>query len=241
MKAMAAQREFAGDSLDEALRVASEALNVRVEDVHYEMLEEGRKGVFGLGARPVRIRVELPAEDARRPAPPKPAGPATGPPPEREEPSTEAESSAAERSVRETLERMFSLMGVHLQVRTRAAGANLRVQLSGPDRKLLLQKDAQLLSAVAFLLNRMARRAWPEVGRIQVQCDGQRSRRDEDLVALVREVASQVARTGRAKELHPMNPYERRLVHITVRDFPELTSRSEGDGFLKRIVVSKTS
>ena len=83
----------------------------------------------------------------------------------------------------------------------------------------------------------MSRRAWPGVGRIQVQCDGHSNRRDDDLVELVREVASQVQSTGEAKELHPMNPYERRLAHITVRDFEDLASHSVGDAFLKKIII----
>jgi spoIIIJ-associated protein len=88
-----------------------------------------------------------------------------------------------------------------------------------------------------FLINRMARRAWPEVARIHLTCDGHRKERDDDLVELTREVAQQVKRTGRAKRLHPMNAYERRLVHLTVREFEKLGSQSEGSGHLKRVKI----
>jgi spoIIIJ-associated protein len=83
----------------------------------------------------------------------------------------------------------------------------------------------------------MARRAWPEAGRIHLACDGHRKERDDDLVELTREVAQQVKRTGKTKRLHPMNAYERRLVHLTVREFDQLGSRSEGSGHLKRVKV----
>ena len=83
----------------------------------------------------------------------------------------------------------------------------------------------------------MARRAWPDAGRIQLSGRGQRRRRDEALVELTREVAEQVTRTGRTKRLHQMNAYERRLVHITVREYEGLGSRSEGNGHLKRVRV----
>jgi len=64
---------------------------------------------------------------------------------------------------------------------------------------------------------------------------------DEELVALTREVTQQVSNTGKTKRLHPMNAYERRLVHITVRERPELDSRSEGNGYLKRVrIFTKT-
>ena len=61
--------------------------------------------------------------------------------------------------------------------------------------------------------------------------------RHDEVVELVREVASQVKRTGQAKRLHPMNPYERRLAHLTVRDYSGLVSRSEGGGFRKKITI----
>ena len=83
----------------------------------------------------------------------------------------------------------------------------------------------------------MARRAWPEAGRIHLACDGHHKERDDDLVDLTREVAQQVTSTGRTKRLHPMNAYERRLVHLTVREFEQLGSRSEGSGHLKRVKI----
>ena len=52
-------------------------------------------------------------------------------------------------------------------------------------------------------------------------------------------MASQVARTGEAKKLHPMNPYERRLVHLTIREYRGLATESEGSGFMKVITVSR--
>ena len=145
-----------------------------------------------------------------------------------------------QKEFQETLERMLELIGLEMSVKVSGSGSNnIRAVLSGRDRRMLLQKEGQLISSINFVLNRMARRAWPGVARIQVQCDGQRDRRDVELVELVREVASQVARTGQPKELHPMNPYERRIAHITIRDFPELASHSEGDAFMKKIIVTK--
>jgi spoIIIJ-associated protein len=254
---MTALREFEGDSLDEALEAASSALGIPVDDLQYEMVEHGRKGVFGLGARQVRVRVELDREELMTPEPvvaptapparpPRPSRPArSGRSTKRARPGKprggkkKEESSPDGDAVKETLERMLELMGLQLRVKVSAAGSNVKLLLSGKDRRALLQKDGQLLAALNFLLNRMSRRAWPDVGRIQVQCDGHRNQRDDDVVELVKEVASQVQRTGEAKELHPMNPYERRLAHITVREFEDLASHSVGDAFLKTIIIEK--
>ena len=104
---------------------------------------------------------------------------------------------------------MVELMGLELNVSARDVDAGVAVELGGSDRKLLLHKDGELISALQFLLNRMARRAWPEAGRIHLSCDGDRKRRDEDLVEQAREAAQQVVRTGKTTRLQPMNAYER--------------------------------
>jgi spoIIIJ-associated protein len=222
---MGVEREFEGRDLAEALGNASSALRVARETLAFRMVDEGRRGLFGLGAKRVRIAVETVEAVAPVAAEPPPAEPAR------------RDAGSAERSLQETLRRMLELMGLELEARTEADGDAVRVFLSGADRRVLLQKDGELVNALQFLLNRMARRAWPEVTHVLVACEGFRDRREEDLVELVREVARQVARTGRPKQLHSMNPYERRLVHLTVREFPDLTSRSAGDGFLKQVTV----
>jgi spoIIIJ-associated protein len=128
-------------------------------------------------------------------------------------------------------------MQLDLRARVSRRGDGCRVELVGPDRKALLQNDGELIAALQFLLNRMGRRAWPHAGHVQLDCDGYKHTREESVVELAREVASVVARTGQPKRLHPMNPFERRLVHMTVQEFSGLTSRSDGDGFLKQITV----
>jgi len=210
--------EFEGRDLDEALAAAAAALGIPAASVSYELVEEGRRGVLGLGARPTRIRVlETPAD-----APQGPAAP----------PLAEA--------VRETLATLLRLARLDLSVRATVAGNSVRLVLQGKDRRLLLQRDAELLAALQVVLQRMARRRWPEVGSIQVDCEGGPRQRDDDaLVDRVRVLAEQVLRTGEPGRLGEMNPYERRLVHLTVGSYPGLKSTSEGEGFLKPILVTR--
>ncbi len=215
---MAATRQFEGETIEAALEAASAALGVPADEVEYRVLDEGRRGVFGLGARPARIEVQL-ADDAGQ-----------------------APQSEAALAVATTVSRMVELMGLELQVRASPASHGVRVTLGGRDRKALQQRDGQLLSALQFVLNRMARRAWPGAGRIQVQCEGQQPRnrrRDEALVAQVRRLATEVIRSGQPRALEDLNPYERRIVHVTARQFAGVVTRSEGEGFRKRVVIAK--
>jgi len=212
-------KEFDGKDLEDALDAAAVALGRPASEFDYEIVEGGRKGVFGLGARPVRIRVAEGAAAAVAPGPsPVPASP-----------------SPPGAALRDIIEKM----GFELRVEEARRDGTLELTLDGPDRKRLTARDGELLSAVEFVLNRMGRRAWPDEPVVHLVCRGFRSERDDELVEIVREAAEQVARSGQPRRLHAMNPYERRVVHMTVRELPGLTTVSEGDGFLKRVRVEK--
>jgi len=291
---MIKQREFEGKDLDEALHAAAEALGIDEPELDYQIIEQGRRGLFGVGAKSVRIRVmpplaappdpmdaaellgsveqgqrrkrEVRRDQKRGPKPKREGkrehkpdqenrGPRRGPKRDRRregrrgsrrEPAPRPKTTPngeplplAPQSgeVEGTVQKMLELMG--LEIRALAVGSDngVAIELDGKDRKLLTQKDGELIHAMQFVINRMARRAWPDAGRIHLSCDGHRRERDEELVELTREVAQQVGRTGKAKRLHPMNAYERRLVHLTVREYEDLGSRSEGSGHLKRVKI----
>jgi len=266
-------REFEGRDLEEAIREAAAALGVPAGELHYEIVEQGRKGVFGLGAKNVRILVmppvdELTDEQLRSLPVPRSARTEAVGAPNRQGATTTAkpgpsprsnavgqvaavvESNDAERAARRepspeqheverTLTRIVELTGLDLNVDSTSAAGEVTLSVDGPDRKLLTHKNGELLHALQFLLNRMARRAWPGVRRVMVSAAGEREDRDNQLVHRAREIAQQVTETGKPRRTRPMNAYERRLVHLTVREIGGLASRSEGDGSLKRVRILK--
>ena len=227
-------REFQGADLDEALNAAASALGRPVEELAWELVDEGRKGVFGLGARQVRVRVAT-VEGA---APAPPATPAAAP---AAAPTPPAAPTEVPSGLEETANRMLSLMGMRARATASPHASGWKLRLEGPDLKALLRNEGEALEALEFLLQRMGRRAWPEAGSIRIECEGFRERRDDELVALAREAAQEVASTGRSRHLDELNPYERRLVHLAVRETPGVVSRSEGDGFLKRVRIERGS
>jgi spoIIIJ-associated protein len=227
--------EFDGKDLDDALRAAAETLGRPAAELDYEILEGGRKGVFGLGARPIRIRVaEFERVDAPlKPPPTRVTAPRPAPPPA--PPRANTALSPAGSALRE----IFEKMGFDLRIEeTRRDGA-LELTVDGADLARVTAKDGELLSAVEFILNRMGRRSWPDEPPVHVVGRGFRSERDDELVLLVRQAAAQVTKSGVPRRLPAMNPYERRVVHMTVREHPGLTTVSEGDGFMKRVRVEK--
>lgn len=227
MSATGGPREFDGEDLDAALAEASRAVGRPVEDLTWEVVDEGRKGVFGLGARSVRIRV---SESAGTPS-----AEASSPPPSH----PRAEEPSAPSGLVATFRRMIELTGYRADVTAIRHDGGWTLRIDGPDRKQLVKRDGELLEAYEFVLNRMGRRAWPDAGSLRVECDGFRDRRDGELVELARELAGSVARTGRSETIDELNPYERRLVHITVREQEGVGSRSEGEGFLKCVWIER--
>ena len=141
--------------------------------------------------------------------------------------------------VEETVRSMLELMNLDLELRIEVEPTSLFIGLEGADEKRLTADNGELMASIQFLLNRMARRGWPSVARISLAHDHRDHARDEELIELVREVAQQVDSTGDAKRLHEMNAYERRLVHVTIRQTEGLGSRSEGNGALKRVKIFK--
>lgn len=354
---MASKKEFEGKTLEDAIGAAANRLGVGREDLDFDIVETGRKGLFGLGQRQACISVDLP-EQAQAPAPSrgrsarrKPAGrPQTGgegrssdretaPREDGEQPrrrrrrrrrgrgaggqGAEAAGTNAARSdqaqpqvpdnsglidgaaptgnrrpsggrgrgggggqreegqesgrprrrrrggrnrrsdspsprrserndgpsadqmqehpqrleIETTVQEMIAKMDFAWTASAVGIPGGVKIDLSGEKTDVLMVDNADLLLSLQFVLNRMARRAWPEIPRIVVSCDGYRSKRDEDIVELAREVADQVAQTGEAKDLHEMNPYERRLVHVLVQDYDKLQTSSVGNGFLKKVRI----
>ena len=105
------------------------------------------------------------------------------------------------------------------------------VIFEGEDKSMLLRKDGTLLLAFQHVLNKVS----PH--KVQVDCEFYRRRKEKRLREYAQQVAHQVGETGRDEVLDPMNPYERRIVHIAVNQVPGITSESLGEGFLKRIKV----
>ncbi|HOW44349.1 MAG TPA: R3H domain-containing nucleic acid-binding protein [Candidatus Aminicenantes bacterium] len=113
----------------------------------------------------------------------------------------------------------------------------LRVNFSGNDYKLMLYQNGNLLNAVQYLINRLFADA---VGKkIYCECENYRKKKEVELSAQAHRYARQVRRSGKPVELPEMNPFERRIIHMTINKYSDLESKSDGDNFLKVITIRK--
>ncbi len=112
----------------------------------------------------------------------------------------------------------------------------LRVDLSGEDRELMIRNRAEILDVFQYLANRIFGRDLDE-RRLVVDCDGYRARKELELKEIAARVSERVKRSGEEEELGRMNPYERRVVHLAVAEIDGVTTESEGEGVMKRVII----
>lgn len=111
------------------------------------------------------------------------------------------------------------------------------IDILGNDLGMLIGRRGDHLAQVQYLANMIVNRRIETWTRIVLDVEGYRTRREESLVALAERVARQVARSRKPVELEPMPPNERRIVHLTLRQHPEVTTHSSGEGNQRHITV----
>jgi len=129
-------------------------------------------------------------------------------------------------------------MGLSLDAVVTEADDHVAVDLSGQDAYLLLERKGMVLEALQLLMGKVAETRLGLEKRLVVDCQGYRRGQEEELIAAARRTAADVRHRREPMELAPMNPYERRLVHIALKDEEGIVTESSGDGFLKVIVIS---
>lgn len=112
---------------------------------------------------------------------------------------------------------------------------DLRIQSDGSG--LLIGRRGQTLDALQYLITRIANKDHRSWKRIVIDTEGYRTRRREALSGLASRLGDKAKRTGKSVSIDPMNPHDRRIVHITLKDDPELTTESVGEGTFKKMII----
>jgi len=152
---------------------------------------------------------------------------------------TEAEEDAQPADTAEVerlSERILRGLGLDIRASARDDRDAIQLDLSGADRDYLLSRKGEGLSALQYLLNRIIYRG-RKGKKIQVDCGGFRKLREEEILEIALRTAEKVKACGEESLLSPLNPYERRLVHLALAVIGGIETRSVGDGFLKRIAI----
>jgi predicted RNA-binding protein Jag len=149
----------------------------------------------------------------------------------------EGEGSQEMQAFEIALELILEVMDLDIEY-TVTEGDPFLVEFSGEDGKLLVAEDGKVLKAIEHVLPRVVRTLVGEAIACKVDCEDFQASHEKELVELAERTAEEVRRLKKAKLLPPMNPADRRIIHVALMEDSEVDTASEGDGFIKRIRVS---
>ncbi|MBA3637762.1 MAG: hypothetical protein M3541_12345 [Acidobacteriota bacterium] len=129
-------------------------------------------------------------------------------------------------------------MGLNLDVAVNDTADGIRVEISGEGGEALLRRRAEALDALQVIVNTAFRRELTDDRSFTVDCLDYRKGKDEELRQMTRFTMDRVKTNRAQQEMGPLNPYARRIVHITVAEDAALASESIGDAFLKTVIIS---
>lgn len=248
--------ETSGKTVDIAVEKALEELKVRKNEVDIEILDEGETGgLLGFGRRPALVRVSLKAdivtpddtsdddfdledEDAEEIE----ALEYDETDREEGEETSERGFAAAENAVLDYFQDVLSGIGIHGRIDSYVdEEGSLHIDVSGSDSGAAIGRHGETLDALQYLANVVANKYVDDYLRVVVDVAGYRKRSEERIRDLANRTADKVMATGREMKLKPMNPAERRLVHICLREHPGIVTYSEGRDPRRHIVVAPSA
>jgi spoIIIJ-associated protein len=136
------------------------------------------------------------------------------------------------------LEKVVSALALDAQVRVEEADGALVGRVAGDDLGRFIGRRGQTINAIQHLAQRLVLRDMDETLRVVVDAGDYRDRRAETLRAIADDAAEEALRTGRAVELEPLPPLERRLIHEHLRELGGVETHSEGQDPDRYLVVS---
>jgi spoIIIJ-associated protein len=129
-------------------------------------------------------------------------------------------------------------MGLDLKAAAEEMPDGLRVNLEGEDGSMLTRRQGEALAALQHLVSAVYRHETTEGRRLVVDCQGYRKGKDAELRQMALFLGEKAKSTGLAQEIGPLNPYERRIVHLAVSEIEGISSESIGDAFEKTVIIS---
>ena len=158
--------------------------------------------------------------------------------PRREErPFSQDEQNATAEEAKKFLAGVFKGMGLDVTMEKMMSEERILLNLRGKGLGILIGKHGQTLNALQYLTNLAAGRLYHHRYFVMLDVENYRARREQTLTALARRLADKAKRTGLPVELEPMEPGERRIIHLALQHDPDIATDSEGEGSYRHVVI----
>jgi|DewCreStandDraft_4_1066084.scaffolds.fasta_scaffold43983_2 spoIIIJ-associated protein len=136
------------------------------------------------------------------------------------------------------LKTILDEMGIECEVRSANSDGNIHLTVKTPNPGLLIGRRGMTLNSIQYLVNCVANKTSLVKRRIVIDTEQYRERREESLVSLARRLASKVKATGQEVVVEPMNPQDRRIIHMTLQNDTEVATFSRGEGSIRSVVIT---
>ena len=204
--------EFEGKTVDEALEKAVEFFNAPKEKLSIDVISDGSQGLFGLiGSKKAKIKASLIMRDP-----------------------VEEKKEKAQNFLTEILR----LAKIPSSVRAELIDKKVFLTIKGDGSGLLIGKKGQTLDAIQYLISKMVNQKPEDRIPIIVDTENYRHRREANLAIIAQKLGSQAKRQKKSVATELLNPQERRVIYLTLQNHPDLTAKSEGEGKLKKVIIS---
>ena len=246
------KKEFTAKTLDEAKESAAAEFGVSVDEIEFDILEQPRKGLFGMkGNARVMASYEAPAaEEAPAAAQTEESAPAEEPAPASFEDENESaavpelpadfdiEKSAMVQAAKKYLTDVLHALGLeNFQINAIRRDGNIVLDITGDKLGVVIGRRGETLDSLQYLTILASNRTEESYCRISIDCNGYRDKRRETLESLAKRTSAKVIKQGRKIALEPMNPYERRIIHSCVAEIEGVSSHSTGVEPYRKVVI----
>lgn len=235
------EKEFTAKTVDEAKALAAQEFGASVDDIEFEILEQPRKGLFGMkGEARVKAIYEEPAEELVADV----EEAATVAFEEEESDASELpadfdiESSAKVKAAKQYLtDVLHALKLENFEINAIRKDNNVVLDITGEKLGVVIGRRGETLDSLQYLTILASNRTEESYCRISVDCNGYRDKRKETLESLAKRTSAKVIKQGRKIALEPMNPYERRIIHSCVAEIEGVSSHSTGVEPYRKVVI----
>ncbi|MCD4812747.1 protein jag [bacterium] len=211
-------------TVDAAIEAAIKELGCSKESAQIEIIQEPTKGIFGL-AKMAKVRVIYNDTTEKR---------------DSDFPEVDQETlREATSQSQDILKKVLTLMGIsNAKIKASEVENSVYLDIHCDAEGLLIGRHGQTLSSLQYLINRMVHNHATHRARVVVDVGGYRIRHKVILEKMAKRIGQKVAETKEEEELQAMSPYDRRIIHLYMKENPEVVTYSTGEGNYRRVVIA---
>lgn len=225
--------EYEGKTEKEAIEKAAQELGLERDQFDVEILETQKNSLFKKGFVKIRVHMDenTPNAAAQNERPSENRAP-------KKRVANPIPQDEFEQKLTAFITEVISKMGYSATVEIMfREDRKIGLKIQSESSSILIGRKGKNLDALQLLLNVYAGHLGRENVRVILDTESYRIRREESLVRLAYTTADKVRSYRKSILLEPMNPFERRLIHTTLNEIPDIETKSEGDGLYKQVRV----